>query len=69
MSPQFRRRPQRYRHSFAYFRTPAIITALQRDLGVRYNPAKIPDDAPTDPTNATDPLGTMQRGTVGLKAT
>jgi hypothetical protein len=48
IGPQFRRTPHRYHHSFAYFRTLAMITALQRDLKVRYNPEKIPDEAPFD---------------------
>lgn len=46
--PQFKRRPREYENSEAYFRTLALITVLQRDLGVRYNPAKIPEDAPFD---------------------
>ncbi len=44
--PRFRRKPQDYSHSEAYFRSLCLITALQRDLGVRYNPAKMADDAP-----------------------
>jgi len=44
--PQFRRKPHEYENSEAFFRTLALITVLQRDKGVRYNPAKIPDDAP-----------------------
>ncbi|WP_088260027.1 transglutaminase family protein [Fimbriiglobus ruber] len=48
MLPQFRRSPQRYENSEAYFRALAMITVLQRDLGVRYNPAKIAPDAPFD---------------------
>jgi hypothetical protein len=43
--PQFRRRPEKYHNSEAYFRVLALITALQRDLGLRYNPSKIPVDA------------------------
>jgi hypothetical protein len=46
LMPQFRRKPHEYEDSEAYFRALAMITALQRDLGVRYNPAKIPEDAP-----------------------
>jgi hypothetical protein len=46
MMPQFYRRRAEYRSSEAYFRSLCLITALQRDLGVRYNPAKIPQDAP-----------------------
>lgn len=46
--PQFHRRPHEYENSEAYFRALCLITVLQRDLGVRYNPAKIPADAPFD---------------------
>jgi hypothetical protein len=48
LMPQFRRKPKEYENSEAYFRTLALITVLQRDMGVRYNPAKIPEDAPFD---------------------
>lgn len=46
--PQFRRRPWECEGSEEYFRAICMITVLQRDLGVRYNPAKIPDDATFD---------------------
>jgi hypothetical protein len=46
--PQFRRKPKEYENSEAYFRTLSLITVLQRDVGVRYNPAKIAVDAPFD---------------------
>jgi hypothetical protein len=39
--PQFHRKPHEYENSEPYFRVLALITVLQRDLGVRYNPAKI----------------------------
>ncbi len=42
----FEKNPGRYFHSRNYFRILAMITILQRDLGVRYNPAKIPEDVP-----------------------
>jgi hypothetical protein len=48
MLPQFRRSPQEFKHSEAYFRVLCMITILQRDLGIRYNPAKIPEDVPLD---------------------
>jgi hypothetical protein len=48
MSHRFHNRPAAYGNSWAYFRTLAMITALQRDLGVRYNPAKIPAEVPLD---------------------
>jgi hypothetical protein len=43
--PQYWRKRYAYRNSEAYFRTLNLITVLQRDLGIRYDPAKIPDDA------------------------
>jgi hypothetical protein len=46
--PHFREKPHEYENSEAYFRTLALVTVLQRDLGVRYNPAKIPADAQYD---------------------
>jgi hypothetical protein len=46
--PQFRRKPSEYRDSYTYFRCLCLITVLQRDLGVRYNPAKIPEHVPFD---------------------
>jgi hypothetical protein len=48
MTPQFRRKRYDYHNSFAYFRALCLITVLQRDLGVHYNPDKIPDDVPFD---------------------
>lgn len=52
LMPQFRRKPHEYENSEAYFRTLALITVLQRDEGVRYNPAKIPEDAPFDASDS-----------------
>lgn len=37
----FRRDPAYYDHSEACFRMMCVVTVLQRDLGVRYNPAAI----------------------------
>jgi hypothetical protein len=37
--------PDEFHRSEAYFRALVLITVLQRDCGVRYNPAKIPADA------------------------
>jgi hypothetical protein len=42
----YRRDPGQYGHSEAYFRVLVMITVLQRDFGVQYNPEKIPVDAP-----------------------
>lgn len=46
--PQYRRRPHEYENSESYFRALCLITVLQRDLGVRYNPGKIPADTAFD---------------------
>lgn len=45
---QFRRKRWDYNNSEGYFRILAMITVLQRDLGVRYNPAKIDDEVPLE---------------------
>jgi hypothetical protein len=46
--PNFRRKRWDYRNSEGYFRALCMITVLQRDLGVRYNPAKIPEEVPLE---------------------
>jgi hypothetical protein len=46
--PIFQRQPERFLNSEAYFRALCLITVLQRDMGVVYNPAKIDPDAPFD---------------------
>ncbi len=46
--PRFRRKRWDFNNSEAYFRVLCLVTALQRDLGVRYNPGKIPEDATFD---------------------
>ncbi len=40
LSYRFRQNPADFHHSPGYFRMMAMITILQRDLGVRYNPAR-----------------------------
>ncbi len=45
---QFRRKRYDYHNSEAYFRMLALVTVLQRDMGVRYNPWKIPTHVPLD---------------------
>lgn len=45
---QFHRKRWDYNNSEGYFRILCMITVLQRDLGVRYNPAKIADEVPLD---------------------
>jgi hypothetical protein len=44
----FRRDPGKYWNCEAYFRTLCLVTHLQRDRGLRYNPAKIPAEAVLD---------------------
>jgi hypothetical protein len=46
--PQFRRKRSDDFNSEAYFRVLCMVTVLQRDLGVRYNPAKIDPIVPLD---------------------
>ncbi len=45
---QFYCKRRDYNNSEGYFRILCMITVLQRDLGVRYNPAKIPDEVPLE---------------------
>lgn len=47
-SNQFGKNPMNFENSWAYFKILCMITFLQRHLGVRYNPAKIPVDARLD---------------------
>jgi hypothetical protein len=39
--PKFKQRPEEFNHSEAYFRMLALVTVLQQDFGVRYNPERI----------------------------
>jgi hypothetical protein len=48
----FRQRPAVYDHSEGIFRVVCLVAVLQRQFGVRYNPAKIPDDAPFGPPDS-----------------
>ncbi|MBY0524960.1 MAG: transglutaminase-like domain-containing protein [Gemmataceae bacterium] len=48
MFRKFDSNPGAYRNSRNYFRVLAMITHLQRDLGVKYNPAKMSLDVPFD---------------------
>lgn len=43
----FERWPDRFHHSPSFFRVVALVTVLQRDLGLRYNPALMCD--PSEP--------------------
>lgn len=42
----FEKRPGDYCNSRNFFRALTLITVLQQDCGVHYNPAKIPEDVP-----------------------
>lgn len=44
----FRTDPAKYENSEALFRSICLVTALQRHCGLRYNPAKIPEDVPLE---------------------
>src|SRR5262245_5314097 len=41
--PIFHARPHDFQHSLAVFQATQLLTALQRDVGIRYNPALIDD--------------------------
>lgn len=51
-SNDFCRNPANYDRSWAYFRILVMVTVLQRNLGLRYNPDKIPGDAPFTPEDS-----------------
>jgi hypothetical protein len=44
----FRRDPGKYKDSVEYFRALCLVTHLQRDRGLRYNPKKIPAEVALD---------------------
>lgn len=44
----YRTAPAEYGHSEGFFRSLCLVTALQRHCGLRYNLAKIPEDASLD---------------------
>jgi hypothetical protein len=46
--PQFHANPERFDHSEGYFCVLVMVTALQRDLKLVYNPDKVADDASFD---------------------
>jgi hypothetical protein len=41
ISSQFQRRPDAFNHSWGHFRCIVLVTVLQRDVGIRYNPALV----------------------------
>jgi hypothetical protein len=44
----FEKRPALWDNSYSIFRIHALISVLQREFGLRYNPAKIPEHVPLD---------------------
>lgn len=48
----FERCPSNYHGSRDYFRMLCLVTTLQRDCGVRYNPAKMPENTPFEPCDS-----------------
>jgi hypothetical protein len=46
--PEFRSKPEVYNNSEGIFRMVCLAALLRGQFGVRYNPAKIPEDAPFD---------------------
>jgi hypothetical protein len=46
--PLYEQNPAAYANSRNYFRILVLVTVLWKECGVRYNPAKIPIDAPLD---------------------
>lgn len=48
MLHHFERHPERYGNSLAYFKALCLVTVLQRDCGVRYNPAKSDPNVPLE---------------------
>jgi hypothetical protein len=50
-STLYRDNPAKYDHSESLFRVHVLTSVLQRDFGVRYNPACIPVDAPLCPVD------------------
>ncbi len=58
---QFRRNRAEYHNSEAYFVTLILITVLQRDCGIHYNPLKIPAEAAFDAADSFI-FGVLQTG-------
>jgi hypothetical protein len=52
LTPRFNARPEEFNNSFAYFRALALITVLQRDCGIHYDQAKIPECVPFTPDDS-----------------
>lgn len=53
-SYQFKEKPEEFENSPAYFSMLVLVTVLRKELGVRYNPARIRDPKFQDP-NCIDP--------------
>jgi hypothetical protein len=58
--PRFIANPGEFRHSEAYFRMLVLVTVLQRDIGLRYDPSKIALDSKLEPSD-TFLVGVMRR--------
>lgn len=43
---KFEKNPENFEYSFARYRMLVLVSTLQQDCGIRYNPAKIPDTTP-----------------------
>lgn len=54
--PQFYREPEKFDHSEAHFRMMALVTVVQQDFGVQYNPERAAEVSETnfDYTNSED---------------
>jgi hypothetical protein len=57
MMPKFSANPEEYNGSESYFRILIMVTVLQRNLGVRYNP-----ECMTGPVDCTDPSNLFIHG-------
>lgn len=67
---RFQERPEDYENSEAFYRMGMLITVLQQDFGIRYDPNLI--DTPDDKINAaflTDPSNMFLTGILGPKRT
>jgi hypothetical protein len=62
---QFRSDPAQFQHSEAYFRILTLVTVLQQDCGVRYNPARVqaPDFSDAGDLFLHGLLGRRRQGT------
>ncbi len=52
LMPHFERQPGEFHNSIGYFKALCLVTVLQRDCGIHYNPCKIAEDAPFGPADS-----------------